>query len=202
MTEHAAQAEISLEQRKQDPSGGPGTTAGSTGAEVRVRVAGLWRRLLATAVDGLILSPLLLLLAWLAFRVTGLGLPVGRDLRPESILELFLEGGSLLYGLIGTGLVIVLLYGVLFMGTTGATPGLRLLRLRVINLYGDSPEWWRMALRCLGFLISVLLLGLGFLWIGFDREKRCLHDWLAGTYVIRCGRSPRVATTHCEAAPG
>ena len=28
-------------------------------------------------------------------------------------------------------------------------------------------------------------LGLGFAWIGFDREKRGLHDWLAGTYVVR-----------------
>jgi uncharacterized RDD family membrane protein YckC len=130
----------------------------------------------------------LLLLGWLAFRVTGLRLPLGQDLRPEGILEVFLEGGSFLYGLIGTGLVVVLLYGVLFMATTGATLGLRLLRLRVINPYGDSPEWWRLLLRCLGFLISVTLLGLGFLWIGFDREKRGLHDWLAGTYVIRCER--------------
>jgi len=22
------------------------------------------------------------------------------------------------------------------------------------------------------------------LWIGFDREKRALHDWVAGTYVV------------------
>jgi uncharacterized RDD family membrane protein YckC len=28
-------------------------------------------------------------------------------------------------------------------------------------------------------------LALGFLWIGFDREKRGLHDWLADTYVVR-----------------
>jgi uncharacterized RDD family membrane protein YckC len=26
---------------------------------------------------------------------------------------------------------------------------------------------------------------LGFLWIGFDSEKRGLHDWIAGTYVVR-----------------
>ncbi len=183
MTEHAPQPEAQLAR-----GGGDGT---GDAADQTVRVAGLWRRLLATIVDGVVLSPVLLLLGWLAFRVTGLRPPVGQDLRPEAILEVFLEGGSFLYGLIGTGLVILLLYGVLFMATTGATLGLRLLRLRVINPYGDSPEWWRMLLRCLGFLISVLLLGLGFLWIGFDREKRGLHDWLAGTYVIRCERRRR-----------
>jgi uncharacterized RDD family membrane protein YckC len=26
---------------------------------------------------------------------------------------------------------------------------------------------------------------LGFLWVGFDSEKRGLHDWIAGTYVIK-----------------
>ena len=180
----------------QAAASGGGTGTGDTG-EQTVRVAGLWRRLLATAIDSLVLSPVLLLLGWLALRVTGLRLQLGRDLRPEAILEIFLEGGSFLYGLMGIGLVVVLLYGVLFMATTGATPGLRLVRLRVINPYGDSPEWWRMLLRCVGFLISVMLLGLGFLWAGFDREKRGLHDWLAGTYVIRCerrrGRHPDAA---------
>jgi uncharacterized RDD family membrane protein YckC len=26
---------------------------------------------------------------------------------------------------------------------------------------------------------------LGFFWVGFDSEKRGLHDWIAGTYVIK-----------------
>jgi len=46
------------------------------------------------------------------------------------------------------------------------------------------------ALRILGLKVALLvvgfaLAGLGLLWIGFDREKRGLHDWIAGTYVIR-----------------
>jgi uncharacterized RDD family membrane protein YckC len=172
--------------------------ATETEGGVPVRVAGLWRRSIATVVDAVILSPLLIALGWLAFRLTGFHLPVRPQLRLESVLELFLEGGTPLWGLIATGLVIVLLYGFVFMSTSGATPGLRLMRLRVINLYGDPPEWWRVLLRCLGFVISVLLLGLGFLWIGFDREKRGLHDWLAGTYVIRC----REATAPAAAMEG
>ena len=73
----------------------------------------------------------------------------------------------------------------LFVAITGRTPGLKLLRVRVINVYGERPEWWRACLRCGGFVIGLLLLGLGLLWIGFDRHKRGLHDWLAGTYVVR-----------------
>jgi uncharacterized RDD family membrane protein YckC len=152
-----------------------------------VRVAGLWRRLLAGAIDVLILSPVLVLLGWLAFRITGYRLPLGPELRVESLLELLLEGGTMLYSLAAVGLLILLLYGFVFMATTGATPGLRLLRLRVISVYGETPEWWRALLRCAGWLLGLVLLGLGFAWIGFDREKRGLHDWVAGTYVIRAG---------------
>jgi uncharacterized RDD family membrane protein YckC len=32
---------------------------------------------------------------------------------------------------------------------------------------------------------GAVTLGLGFLWIGFDSEKRGLHDWLSGTYVVK-----------------
>jgi uncharacterized RDD family membrane protein YckC len=31
----------------------------------------------------------------------------------------------------------------------------------------------------------VFTLGLGFLWIGFDSEKRGLQDWVSGTYVVK-----------------
>ena len=40
-------------------------------------------------------------------------------------------------------------------------------------------------MRCAGYLAGVATLFLGFLWMGFDSEKRGLHDWIAGTYVIR-----------------
>ena len=43
----------------------------------------------------------------------------------------------------------------------------------------------RTLLRTSGYVLSAVLFSLGFLWIGFDREKRGLHDWIAGTYVIR-----------------
>jgi len=157
------------------------------GSDGRVRVAGLWRRLCATIVDTMILSPVVILLGWLVLHVSGLRFPFTRELRLESLFELFLEGGGLLYSLMAVTLLVLLLYGLLFMATTGATPGLRLLRLRVINVYGEAPEWWRAVLRCAGFLLGLASLGLGFVWIGFDREKRGLHDWVAGTYVIRQG---------------
>jgi len=152
-------------------------------SEQGVHVAGLWRRLASLLVDALCLTPAILLLGWLAFKVTPLRAP--SELRFESVLELFLEGGGLVYSLLAMAVIIMMVYGFLFIGTTGATPGLRLLRMRVINVYGASPEWWRVLVRGLGLVVGTALLGLGVIWVGFDREKRGLHDWLAGTYVIR-----------------
>lgn len=157
----------------------------TTSPVATVFVAGFWRRLAAAVVDGLCLAPALAVADWLAFRVTGLKLPAVTELRFENVLELFLEGGSPVYGVLAVALMIGLLYLFLFIATTGATPGLRLLRLRVISVWGEAPEWWRVLLRCIGVVAGGLLLGLGWVWIGFDREKRALHDWLAGTYVIR-----------------
>lgn len=176
----------------------PGSSAATTTAppipqpaEKRVFVAGLWRRLLAAGVDAVLLAPVLGLTFWLALRVSGATLPTASGLRPETVLEMVLEGSPLLYGGIALGALVVLLYGGLFMAITGATVGLRLLGLKVINVYGQPPEIWRVVLRCGGFIGSCATLGLGFLWIGFDREKRGLADWLAGTYVIR--RRPSAA---------
>ena len=162
-----------------------GVGLGQATSEPTVHVAGLWHRLGAALIDALCLTPAILLLGWLAFRVTGIEAPAA--LRFETFLELFLEGGSMFYSVAAVAIIIALLYGFLFVAVTGATPGMRLLRLQVIDVYGGSPRWWRVVLRGLGLLVGVPILGLGLIWVGFDREKRGLHDWIAGTYVIRAG---------------
>jgi uncharacterized RDD family membrane protein YckC len=67
----------------------------------------------------------------------------------------------------------------------GRTLGMRLLGIRIIDVYGDRPSPARCVARCAGYLAGAATLFLGFLWMGFDSEKRGLQDWLAGTYVIR-----------------
>jgi uncharacterized RDD family membrane protein YckC len=60
-----------------------------------------------------------------------------------------------------------------------------LLGVRVIDVYGEPPSALRALARTLGYFVAAATGGLGFLWIGFDREKRGLHDWISGTYVIK-----------------
>ena len=74
-------------------------------------------------------------------------------------------------------------YYVYHWGVKGATPGKRLLGLVVVAEDGsETIGLSRAAIRVLGYLLSGLTLGIGFLMIAFGGS---LHDRLAGTRVVR-----------------
>jgi uncharacterized RDD family membrane protein YckC len=66
----------------------------------------------------------------------------------------------------------------------GQTPGMRAWALRVEMNDGRPVTVNVAALRLVGALISAALLGLGFLWILFDPQKRGWHDRLSSTRVL------------------
>jgi uncharacterized RDD family membrane protein YckC len=150
----------------------------------RYRVAGFWRRLSAGAVDALVLAPLVLLLAGITASVGGESLPRFSELGLAYAVNLALSGGAAGVAALGMAALTCALYFFIFHAARGQTPGKRLLGLKVIDVYGVRPSVLRAAARTLGYLPSLLFFSLGFLWIGFDREKRGLHDWIAGTYVV------------------
>jgi uncharacterized RDD family membrane protein YckC len=78
-----------------------------------------------------------------------------------------------------------LTYLLLFQIVVGRTLGMRAMQIKIIDIYGDRPSAARCVARCAGYIAGVATLFLGFLWMGFDSEKRGLQDWIAGTYVIR-----------------
>jgi uncharacterized RDD family membrane protein YckC len=83
-------------------------------------------------------------------------------------------------------------YFALFWSTTGQTPGMRPMRVRVLAPDGAPPGVGRSAVRFIGLLVSIALLFMGFLPILVDARRRALHDFLAGTVVRGDGqaRSP------------
>lgn len=148
------------------------------------RVAGFWRRLCAAAIDAALILPVLCLIAAVIALVLGQPLPRLREIGPDLLVSALLDGDSLSEALLPLSFVLCLIYFFLFHFFRGQTPGKRLLGMAVIDVYGERPGLARTLLRTCGYLLSALLFSLGFLWIGFDREKRALHDWLAGTYVV------------------
>jgi uncharacterized RDD family membrane protein YckC len=68
----------------------------------------------------------------------------------------------------------------------GGTPAMRLLGLSLIDWHNRAPIGYARAwLRLAGTLVTVLSLGVGFLLIPFRRDRKALHDLLAGTQVVR-----------------
>lgn len=79
-----------------------------------------------------------------------------------------------------------------------ATPGKRLLGIRVMNERGEALSFWLTSLRFVGKVVSVGLLGAGFLLILFTQRKQALHDLLVGSLVVRILRPPEAELTKLQ----
>lgn len=91
------------------------------------------------------------------------------------------------------GYILPVVATILFWRHYLGTPGKMATNLRVV----DAKTGYRLSLsqaiaRYFGYIISILPLGLGFIWIGLDKKKQGWHDKLAGTVVIRNNRKEPV----------
>ncbi len=82
------------------------------------------------------------------------------------------------------GALIPVGYFTFFQAGTQA-PGKRLQGLKVVNELGEQLEIGPAFIRAVSILISLLPLGLGFLWALWDPAQQTWHDKIAGTYVIK-----------------
>lgn len=140
----------------------------------RTEYAGMWRRNWASTVDTLLLVPVFLLvhLAVMAGTVGGLlQLP-----RPHTTQFWVYYSLQLLVPLVITAW---------FWAFRGATPGKQMMGLRVIDIQtGGNLRFDMAVLRYLGYIVSALPLGLGFLWSELDPQKQTWHDKMALSLVV------------------
>jgi len=104
------------------------------------------------------------------------------------------DGGGasfvLTVGYVTAAAVAVLNFG-LVVGVSGRTLGKWVAGLRIERRDGEPLSFARALLRHLvGYPLTLLTLGVGFLFAAFHPQGRSLHDLLAGTVVVR-SRSPR-----------
>ena len=152
-----------------------------------VHVVGFWKRFAAAVVDLAIVIPSALLLTLIISKVAGVHLPPSnlKLLDVDMWIDLVLATDPALVMAMVMMLAIGMIYLLVFQIVVGRTLGMRLLKMKIIDVYGDRPSPARCVARCGGYVAGVATLFLGFLWMGFDSEKRGLQDWIAGTYVIR-----------------
>ena len=137
----------------------------------RPAFAGIATRALALATDAIVTTAMYTgvvgVVAIVASLVGGLG--------PEWLVGTLLSVGWIIIA--GT-------YFVLFWSTTGHTPGMRLLHLRVETVAGGTPSVARSIARLAGLVLSIASLFIGFLPVLFTRRRRGLADFLAATVVL------------------
>ena len=86
------------------------------------------------------------------------------------------------------GLAVGIAYTIGFWTASGATPGKMMFGLKVLTVDGDPIGLDKAVLRYIGLWVNTLTLGIGYLFIAFRKDKRGLHDLIAGTRVIRTGQ--------------
>jgi uncharacterized RDD family membrane protein YckC len=83
------------------------------------------------------------------------------------------------------GLLLWIAYTVLFHWLWGQTLGKMAVQVRVVTLEGGPLSLQCAIIRELGVWLSSLTFGIGYAMAGLRRDKRALHDLIAGTRVER-----------------
>jgi uncharacterized RDD family membrane protein YckC len=132
--------------------------------------AGFWRRALAVGLDGLFIMAFLFVANVASRMLWG-----DSGLRTRA----YIAASAALF------VAFPVVYTVLFHWLWGQTMGKMLIGARVVTLDGGSLTRRRSILRALGWALSALTFGLGFLMAALRRDKRGLADLVAGTRVER-----------------
>jgi uncharacterized RDD family membrane protein YckC len=140
---------------------------------------GFWLRLMALAMDSLILLLLVAIFLVLGFLSLSMG-AIG-----ERGISLFRQVWIVFPIILPLGFVLMLSYFTFFHGTWGQTIGKMVFSLRVVRTAGQSLTFSRAFVRALGYWLSAFPFFLGFFWVGFTSSKRSWHDAIADTMVIR-----------------
>jgi uncharacterized RDD family membrane protein YckC len=140
-----------------------------TDPQATLKYAGFWIRVAAAIIDTIVI---LIITLPVLFAIYGSGYWSSPELvkGPSDILINYL---------------FPLVFSIVLWMKIGGTPGKRLLGLKVLS---ESTQQYVSAgqgvLRYVGYFVAMLPLFLGLIWVAFDKKKKGLHDYLAGTVVV------------------
>ncbi len=141
--------------------------------------AGFWIRALATLIDDVIV-----MMGSLALTFLGLFI-IFVIMRPAGTFTEAFTGGFIQTVNFAAMLCISIPYYIGFHWRLGATPGKRILKIRVIRDSDDgSLSLGRATARYFSQILSAIPFGIGYLMAAWNPKKQALHDMLAGTVSI------------------
>lgn len=142
--------------------------------------AGFFSRFLAWLIDGIAMGVLAAIVAVIAGGCLALAAGSSSDFLG------FLSGltALLLFAILA---VFQFVYFGYFWSKDGQSVGMKLTNVQVVRQSDtDSLSFWRAGFRgTLGYYISGLIFGLGFIWAAFDGNQEAWHDKLFDTWVVK-----------------
>jgi uncharacterized RDD family membrane protein YckC len=124
-------------------------------------------RLAAFVLDAILI---LILAQWLTMPIWPLN-PIFRMGAPDLFFPLFIA------------------YRIGFWTWKGVTVGGIICQLRVVKQNGARLEFADALVRGLSSIFSIVVLGIGCLWVLKDPDQQAWHDRIAGTYVVKVPRA-------------
>lgn len=134
--------------------------------------AGFWVRFAAMSVDGLIVAIVMMVVALPLFILTGGLAQIAQGQEPSPLISL-------------AEIVITLVYFIALTASRHqATIGKQVFGIYVRPVLGGKVSLLRSTGRFFGYVLSYVTLLIGFIIAAFHKQKRALHDLVAGTVVL------------------
>jgi uncharacterized RDD family membrane protein YckC len=162
----------------------PGSHGAPAVAAPRAEYAGFWIRFAAWLLDAIIIGVVFTPIQVAIFSAMGVSMGMaGADQDPERMVAIMLPAIFLTSLL---SFAAQWLYEALMTSSSKqATVGKMACGLRVTDLRGQRLTFARATGRYFAKIISGMTLLIGYIMAGFTERKQALHDFIAGTYVLK-----------------
>lgn len=139
---------------------------------------GFWVRFLAFLLDSLVVMGFLYIVA--------LFIPVSVDTSSLNLAdqEALIAILPVILPRMGLDALLAALVFLVLWNFIRSSLGKLIFRAYIVNTDGQKASFGQLLVRYIGYFVSLVFLGLGFVWIAFDPKKQGWHDKLAGTVVI------------------
>ena len=147
--------------------------------DASLTAAPFWRRVAAIIYDAILLIAIWFVTTMIYMALKGMIIGVEAM---QNIAEAELPTSDLLLTL--CLLSTTFLFFAYFWQKLGQTLGMQVWRIRIQTIAGKGINWQQSALRFAGAAISFVTLGIGYLWMLWDKDRMTWHDKMSGTRVV------------------
>lgn len=138
--------------------------------DIEYEYVGFWMRLVASILDNIWMGIVIMILVFILIFAGVISMENPDD-----------SPATLLVQVVFPFVVVIALWS-----KYASTPGKMIFKAKILDAKTFEPvSTGRLILRYIGYILSVLPLFLGFIWVGIDARKQGFHDKIAGTVVVK-----------------